>query len=63
MKKLLDTVETQPAESAAAEEVVEWGLERFGDRIAISTSFQASGYGAARHGGPHLPRQGSGFHS
>ena len=43
MKKLLDTVETQPAESAAAEEVVAWGLERFGDRIAISTSFQASG--------------------
>ncbi len=43
MKRALDTVETQPAESAAAEEVVEWGLERFGDRIAISTSFQASG--------------------
>ena len=30
-------------ENAPAEEVVAWGLERFGDRVALSTSFQAAG--------------------
>lgn len=43
MRNLLDTIETQPAETATAEEVVKWGFERFGERIAVSTSFQASG--------------------
>ena len=56
MKKLLDTVETQPAESAAAEEVVKWGLERFGDRIRNLDELSGLGYGVARHGGPPLPR-------
>lgn len=32
-----------PARDASAEEVLRWGLETFGDRIAISTSFQVTG--------------------
>lgn len=35
--------ETGRLESASAEEVLGWGLETFGDRIAIATSFQAEG--------------------
>ena len=32
-----------PSREASAEEVLRWGLEEFGDRIAITTSFQATG--------------------
>lgn len=32
-----------PARDASAEEVLRWALEEFGDKIAISTSFQATG--------------------
>ena len=34
---------TVPGESAGALEVLEWGFETFGDRLAICTGFQASG--------------------
>ena len=34
---------TWPARDASAEDVLRWGLETFGDRIAISTSFQVTG--------------------
>ena len=32
-----------PAKDATAEEVLKWGIDEFGDRFAISTSFQATG--------------------
>jgi thioredoxin-dependent adenylylsulfate APS reductase len=32
-----------PARNASAEDILRWGLEEFGDKIAISTSFQATG--------------------
>ncbi len=34
---------TWPARRASAEEVLRWALDEFGDKIAISTSFQATG--------------------
>jgi len=33
----------RPAESASAEEILRWGMEQYGDRLAICTAFQASG--------------------
>ena len=32
-----------PAKDASAEEILKWAIEEFGDRFAISTSFQATG--------------------
>lgn len=32
-----------PSRDASAEEVLRWGLDEFGDRLAITTSFQATG--------------------
>ena len=32
-----------PARNASAEEILRWALDEFGDRVAISTSFQATG--------------------
>ena len=32
-----------PSRDASAQEILRWGFEEFGDRIAICTSFQASG--------------------
>ena len=32
-----------PARSATAHEILRWGIEEFGDRLAICTSFQVSG--------------------
>ena len=34
---------TLPGEGAGAREVLEWGFDTFGDRLAICASFQASG--------------------
>jgi thioredoxin-dependent adenylylsulfate APS reductase len=34
---------SRPPESAGAEEILRWGMEQFGDRLAICTAFQASG--------------------
>ena len=34
---------TWPSHNASAEEVLSWGIEQFGSRLAICTSFQASG--------------------
>jgi thioredoxin-dependent adenylylsulfate APS reductase len=35
--------DVRPVESAGAEEILRWGIEYFGDRLAICTAFQASG--------------------
>lgn len=40
---MIATAEIEKLETASAEEVLLWGLETFGDRLAISTSFQAEG--------------------
>jgi len=34
---------TWPARDASAEEVLRWGVSEFGDRLAVTTSFQATG--------------------
>lgn len=39
----LAALASRPSESAGAEEILRWGIEQFGDRLAICTAFQASG--------------------
>jgi thioredoxin-dependent adenylylsulfate APS reductase len=39
----LERIAARPSESATAEEVLRWGIEQYGERLAICTAFQASG--------------------
>ena len=40
---MIATADLEQLEAATAEEVLAWGIETFGDRLAISTGFQAEG--------------------
>ncbi len=40
---MIATAEAAQLENSSAEEVLAWGLETFGERLAIGTSFQAEG--------------------